>query len=121
MLCSSCRFAALSKSMKPALSTTLNSRDIIDLNTVFWKCRVLTNQENDSVEPVVSENEGNNEEGNSEEDSHASDQVDEMVDFLSDGGLSRVQSRSQASNTSHYLDIKIHHLEYFNFLDACIL
>lgn len=42
---------------------------------------------------MVSKNESNKEEGYSEEDSHPGDQVDEMVDFLSDGSLSSVQSR----------------------------
>jgi len=60
-----------------------------------------TNEEDDSVEPVVAEDESNDEEGNAQEDGHASDQVDEMVDFLGDGGFSSVQTGSQTSNTSH--------------------
>jgi hypothetical protein len=60
-----------------------------------------TNEEDDSVQPMVAEDESNDEEGHTQEDSHTSDQVDEMVDFLGDGGLAGAQTGGQASNTSH--------------------
>jgi hypothetical protein len=60
-----------------------------------------TDEEDDSVEPMVAEDESNDEESHTQEDGHASDQVDEMVDFLGDGGLAGAQTGGQASNTSH--------------------
>lgn len=53
---------------------------------------LLTNKEDDGIEPVVAEDEGDDEEGDAEEHGHAGDKVDEMVDFLSDGRLACVQT-----------------------------
>lgn len=55
---------------------------------------------------MVAEDKGNDEEGHAEEHSDTGDEMDEVVDFLRDGGLARVQTRSQASNTTHDLAIK---------------
>lgn len=52
--------------------------------------KVLTNEENNSIEPMIAKDERDKEEGNSEEYSDASNQVNKMVDFLSDGGLPSV-------------------------------
>lgn len=72
-------------------------------NRITSFLNILTNKEDDSVKPVVSEDKGNDEEGNTKEHSHAGNQMDEMVNFFSDWGLAGVQSRSQASNTTHHL------------------
>lgn len=63
----------------------------------------LTDKEDNSIKPVVAEDKGDDEEGDTEEDGHASDQVNEVVDLLGNGRLSRVQTGSQTSDTSHYL------------------
>lgn len=55
---------------------------------------------------MVTQDEGDEEEGNSKEYGDAGDQVDEVVDFLSDRGLSSIQAGSQASNSSHHLKTK---------------
>lgn len=60
-----------------------------------------TNEEDDSVQPMVAQDESNHEESHTQEDGHTSDQVDEMVDFLGDGGLASVQTGGQTSDTSH--------------------
>merc|ERR1711953_1440655 len=50
-----------------------------------------TDQEDDGVQPVVSENEGDDEEGDAEEDSDSSDDVDEVSNLLSNGSLVALQ------------------------------
>lgn len=67
----------------------------------------LTDQEDYSVQPMVAEDKSDDEERNSQEDGDASDQVDEVVDFLRDGGLSRVESRGQTGDAAHYLWTKL--------------
>lgn len=51
---------------------------------------------------MVAEGEGDDKEGDSKEHSDASDDVDEMVDFLGNGGLSGVQTWGEPSNTAHH-------------------
>ena len=46
-----------------------------------------TDQEDDSIKPIVAEDEGNDEERHTEEHSHSSDDVDEMSNLLSNGGV----------------------------------
>ena len=60
-----------------------------------------TDEENDSVEPLVAEREGDDEEGDAEEAGHSGDDVDEMFDFLGDGSLSAAQSGSQSGDAAH--------------------
>merc|ERR1719336_3460893 len=60
-----------------------------------------TDQEDDSIKPVVAEDEGNDEEGDSKEDSDTSDDVDKMGNFLGNGSLIRSQTRGKTSNSSH--------------------
>lgn len=50
---------------------------------------------------MVAQNEGNHEEGNAQEYSNAGNQVNEMVNFLSNWSLAGVQTRCQTSNTAH--------------------
>merc|ERR1719336_712712 len=61
-----------------------------------------TDQEDDSIKPVVAEDEGNDEEGDSKEDSDTSDDVDEMGNFLGNGSLIRGQTRGKTSNPAHH-------------------
>lgn len=61
-----------------------------------------TDQEDDGIEPVVLEDDRNDEERDAEEDGHAGDDVDEMVDFLGDRGVSGVETRGEVSDTTHY-------------------
>ena len=55
-----------------------------------------------NLSPARTNNEGNNKEGNTKEDSHASNNVDEMCDFLSNRGVASLQSGGQACNTTHH-------------------
>lgn len=55
---------------------------------------LITNKEDDRVEPMVTEDKGNDEESNSEEHGHARDQVNKVMDFLSNGGFTSVQTWS---------------------------
>jgi len=50
-----------------------------------------SDEKDDGVEPVVAENEGDDEEGNAEEDSNAGDEVDEVCDLTCNGRLDRLQ------------------------------
>merc|ERR1719341_1773209 len=58
-------------------------------------------QEDDGVEPVVAEDEGDDEEGDTEEDSNAGDDVNEVFNLFGDGGLSSFKTRGQTSNPAH--------------------
>ena len=59
-------------------------------------------EEDDGVQPLVSEQEGDDEESDAEEDGHAGDQVDEVGDLAGDGRLARLKSRSQSCDASHH-------------------
>ena len=54
-----------------------------------------TNQKDDGIQPMVAEDEGNDEEGDTKEDSDTSDQVDEMVNLLGDGCVTSLKSRGK--------------------------
>lgn len=58
-------------------------------------------QEYDSFQPTIVHGQRNNEESHAQEDGHASDQVDEVTDFLSDGCFARFQTGGQVCNTTH--------------------
>jgi len=60
-----------------------------------------TNQENDSIQPIVTQDEGNDKERYTKEDGHSGDDVDEMGDLTSNGCLSDLQSWGKVGNTSH--------------------
>ncbi|TRY67839.1 hypothetical protein TCAL_15855 [Tigriopus californicus] len=60
-----------------------------------------TNQEDDGIQPMVFQNEGNDEEGDSQEHGHTSDNVNEMGNLFGNGRVSTLQTRGQTSNTSH--------------------
>ena len=55
-------------------------------------------EEDDSVEPVVAEDEGDDEEADAKEDSDGGDDVDEVGDLFGDRSVASVQSRSKSSN-----------------------
>ncbi|KAM7249417.1 hypothetical protein ACFE04_008271 [Oxalis oulophora] len=63
--------------------------------------KIRTDQEDDGVQPVVAEDEGDNEKGHTQEYSDAGDYVDEMVDFFGDRRFTGVQTRGQTSDTTH--------------------
>ena len=60
-----------------------------------------SDEEDDGVEPVVAEDEGDDEEGDAEEDSDSGDEVDEMSDLTRNRGLVNFQTRCQVSNSPH--------------------
>ena len=71
------------------------------LTPVWHRIVGLTNQKDDSVQPVIAEDEGNDEEGDAEKDGHAGDEVDEVVDLLGDGRVPHVEARGEAGDPSH--------------------
>ena len=74
-----------------------------------------SNQENYSIQPMVSKDKCNNEKGDTKKNGHASDDVDEMSDLLGNWGITRFQSRSQTSNPTH--DSVISNVDNYTF--AC--
>ena len=62
-------------------------------------------QEDDGVEPVVSEDECDDEEWDTEEDGHSCDEVDEVTDLPSDRGFPDVQVRCQVRDPAHHRPI----------------
>ena len=66
-----------------------------------YVCHNDPDEEDDSVEPVVAEDEGDDEEADAKEDSDGGDDVDEVLDFLGNGGLTTLQTRGESSDSSH--------------------
>ena len=60
-----------------------------------------TDQEDDSVQPLVAKGQGDDEESHTEKDGNASNQVDEMGNFAGDRSFAGVQTGSQSSNSTH--------------------
>ena len=60
-----------------------------------------TNQEDDSFQPVVLQNKGNDEKGDPKKYSNTSNDVDEMFNLNSNWSFVRAKTTSQVSNTSH--------------------
>ena len=58
-------------------------------------------EEDDRVQPVVAEDEGDDEEGDAKEDGDAGDDVDEVFNLLGDGGLSSFEARGQPGNPGY--------------------
>ena len=63
-----------------------------------YVCHNDPDEEDDSVEPVVAEDESDDEEGDAEEDGNAGDDVDEVFNLFGNGGLSSFKTRSQTGN-----------------------
>ena len=63
------------------IKTNDNSNTVIIIMDVF----LHTNQEDDSIQPMVTQDESNEEEWDSKKHGHTSNEVDEMVNFLCNG------------------------------------
>lgn len=60
-----------------------------------------SDEEDDSLQPRVSEDEGQDKERHAQEDGHTGDDVDEVLNFNGDWGTSDFQARGEGSNTTH--------------------
>ena len=67
-------------------------------------CHNHPDEKDDSVEPVVAEDEGDDEEGDSEEDGDGGDDVDEVLDLLGNRGLTSLKTGGKTSNSAHHLN-----------------
>ena len=63
-------------------------------------CHNDPDEKDDSVEPVVAEDEGDDEEANAKEDSSGGDDVDEVLDLLGNEGLTSLQTICESSDSS---------------------
>ena len=63
-----------------------------------YVCHNDPDEEDDSVEPVVAQDEGDDEEADAKEDSDGGDDVDEVGDLFGDRSVASVQPRSESSN-----------------------
>ena len=61
-----------------------------------------SDEEDDSIQPIVAKDEGDDEEGDTEEDSHARDDVDEVLNLVGNGSLTHLQATRQVRNSSHH-------------------
>lgn len=61
-----------------------------------------TDEEDDSLQPAVAQDDGEDEERDAQEDGHTSDDVDEVLNLLGDGCLACVQARGQRGNAAHH-------------------
>ena len=64
-----------------------------------------TDQEDNGVQPMVSQYECNDEESDSKKDSDTSNNMNEVFDFAGDRRFSHSQTRGQVSDTTHYSPI----------------
>jgi len=64
-----------------------------------------TNEEDDSVQPVIAEDKGNDEEGDPEKDGYSCYQVDEVGDLAGNRRLAHLQTRGKIGNTTHHSPI----------------
>ena len=60
-----------------------------------------SDEEDNGVEPVIAQNEGDDEEGDAEEDGDTGDQVDEVVNLLGDWCLTGIKAGGQTGDPSH--------------------
>ena len=60
-----------------------------------------TDEEDDSLQPAVTQDDGQDEKRDAQEDGHTCNDMDEVLDLFGDGGLSGLQSRGQSSNATH--------------------
>lgn len=63
------------------------------------------NEENDGLQPRVSQDEWQDEETDSQEYSHTSDDVDEMLDLDADGCPADLQLRCQSGDATHHRSV----------------
>lgn len=62
---------------------------------------LITDQKDDRIEPVVFQDECNDEESDTQKDGYTSDDVDKVMNLLGDWCITRVQAGRQISNTTH--------------------
>ena len=60
----------------------------------------ITDKEDNSFEPVISENKGQNEEGNTEENGDTSDNMDEMFNLLGNWGVTGADVWGKGGNAA---------------------
>lgn len=60
-----------------------------------------TNEEDDSLQPGVTQDDGEDKECDTKEDGHACDYVDEVLNLFGDGGFAGLQARGQSGNATH--------------------
>ena len=58
-------------------------------------------EEDDSLQPAVTQDDGQDEECDSQKDGHTCDDMDEMLDLFGDGGLAGLQAGGQSSDATH--------------------
>lgn len=58
-------------------------------------------EEDDSLQPGVTQDDGQDEECDAQEDGHTCDDMDKMLDLFGDGGLAGLQAGGQSSNATH--------------------
>lgn len=59
------------------------------------------NEEDDGLQPAVAQDDGQDEEGDTQEDGHASDDMDEVLNLLGDGGLPSLKARGEGGDAAH--------------------
>lgn len=59
-------------------------------------------KKNDSLQPAVTQDDGQNEKGDAQEDSHTRDDMDEVFDLFGNRGFAGLQARRQGGNATHY-------------------
>ena len=67
-----------------------------------YVCHNDPHEKDDSVEPVVAQDESDYEETDTKEDGDCGDDVDEVLNLLGDGGLATLKSRDEPSNPAHH-------------------
>lgn len=60
-----------------------------------------SNKKDDSIEPEVSKDEGDDKEGNSQKDGHARDDVNKMADLFGDRCLAHFEARGEVGDSAH--------------------
>lgn len=58
-------------------------------------------KEDDSLQPGVTQDDGQDKKGDTQEDGHTCDDMDEVLNLFGDGGFAGLQARRQSSNATH--------------------
>ncbi len=58
-------------------------------------------KEDDSLQPAVTQDDGQDKKRDAQEDSHTCDDMDEVLDLLGNGGFAGFQARGESSNATH--------------------
>lgn len=59
-------------------------------------------KKDDSLQPGVTQDDGQDEKRDTQEDGHTCDDMDEVLNLFGDGGFASLQARGQSSNATHY-------------------